>query len=805
MSLALGKFARFLSRHPKSILVFSILLTIFSIWLASHLQIKSSLTELLPQDTEHVRNLDEISKRAGGVGYLIVALEHGKPETMEQFADDLNERIKDNSHIRFIYHKNDLDFIKRHALLFLSVKDLEKAEEFISEKVEKERSKLNPFLINLLEEEEEPEQSFAQFDSLLDKYAIFSREYLTNNEKDLLVMLIKPREVAANIPATKELVTFIDSEIRKLRTEKYADATFKISMSGRYISQLQQNQSISRDLKSTAIISAVLIFLSLSIFFRKRRTFFVIGIPLIMGVAWTFGITYLIIGELNLITTFLVAILIGLGINFGIHFFKRYLEFRETKSPEESIELMYTSSAGVSSITASLTTAAAFFSLMLTQFKGFNQFGIIAGTGSLVTLVAYFLTFPSIIILYERFYPVKDTKTRLFPRLYFAEKLIRKPSRLRISFYALTFIGIILVAFSFRIKFEYDFNKLGTFQREDFRLKERINNLFNTSLSPTIVMVNSPEQSQRTVEVIRKYIKEKSQTIATVQDLNSIVPTQQDEKIEIINRIKDLTKDKLFTFLEGKEKEIYDRFKDYLNVEKITVDMLPSYLTVNFKGMLNPSDRFVLIYPSIELGNGKDVMQFSHELDEIRVDGEPLRTCSESLILADILQLITRDGAIAIIVTFITLLIILWLHFKSIRTMFLVTLPILLGTIALLGVMGAFGIKSNFINIVAFPIILGIGIDNSVHFFHRYKEDHSLWFAFYHTGMAMFLTTLTTTIGFGSLFFAQHKGLQSLGVVAVIGLVLNLLTTFIILPILIKINKEHSFRILGFTYKDDQD
>lgn len=804
MSRLLGGIARILTKFPITTFLIGVLLTIISIWLALKLEIKSNLTELLPQDTEHVVNLKEISNRAGGLGYLNVSVESTSLDTMQAFADSLYNRIKNESHIRYIYYKNDLQFIQKHALLFLSPADLEKIEKFLNEKVEAERAKMNPFYVDLLadlEPDSAKKDDLGEYTRYLNKYAFLSREYITSNDGNFLVMLVKPKEIASIMDHTKALVESVQAAVDDLRKQP-AFADLHVRLSGRYVSQLQQKNAISQDLKSTAALSAFLIFLVLSIFFRKRRTFFIVGIPLIMGLAWTFGLTYLIVGELNLITTFLVAILTGMGINFGIHFFKRYLEFRETLPPAESVISMYTSSVGVGSITASLTTAAAFFSLIFTQFRGFNQFGIIAGIGSVLTLVGYFLIFPSIIVIYEKYYPIKHSRTYLFPRIYFAEKLIGHHIGIRVSFYSIVILSLIF-AFSLQfIQFEYDFNRLGTETPEDAQLRARINNLFDASLSPTIVMVDSPEKERQVVQAVREHIARGSETIMTVRDLNSIVPTDQPKKIEIIQRIKKITEDKLFTFLEGDKKQLFDQFTQYLNVEPITVEMLPPYLTNNFKGQVNPDDRFVLIYPGIELANGKQVMKYARELSQIKVNGETLRACSESLILADILRLIMRDGTIAILLTLLTILALLWLHFKKFRTMWLTSLPILLGSLSLLGIMGIFGIKFNFINIVALPIILGIGVDNSVHFYHRYQEDRSLWHAFYHTGMAMFLTTLTTIIGFGSLVFSQHRGLKSLGVVAVLGLFLNLLTTFIILPVIIKLNTHHSFRILfSFNHK----
>jgi predicted RND superfamily exporter protein len=800
MQRFLERVALFINKYPILTLLFSIVLTGVSLFYAFNLHLKSNLVELLPQDAVHVVNLKEISKQLGGDGYLVIAVEGSNPSELKRFADSLNTKLLTSDQIVFIYYKNDLNFIRQHALLFLSEKEIIKIENYLKEKIESEGAKLNPFYVDLLADEK-PKNELGDFDKILNKYAFLNREYLTNNDGNLLILLVKPKEMSSNILTTRKLIQFVQKNIDELQPATFA-GNLTVNMSGRYFAQYRDNLTIANDLRSTVLISLILIFLSLSFIFKKRRTFLIIGIPLIMGLAWTFGLTYFLIGELNLITTFLVAILMGLGINFGIHFFKRYLEFRASNSPENAIKLMYGSSVGVSSITASLTTAAAFFSLIFTQFRGFNQFGVIAGFGAILTLVAYFLVFPSLIIIYERFSPIKDTATHLFPRLHFAEKFLQNGAQVRWIFYGLVALLIVLIGFTTRLEFEYNFESLGTNTLEDYQLKAKINKLFQTSLSPAIVMVNSPEESQQTVQTIHNFIKSGSKTIATVNSLRSLVPSNQAEKIQIIQRITEITKDKLFSFLEGNEKAIFVQFCQYLNVKPLILDSLPHYLTSNFRSQLNPNKEFVLIYSSIEQSDGKQVQIFEKELNTIKVNGKPLKVASESLILADIVHLMSRDGTIAILITIFSILFLIKLQFKRYQTTILVFLPIALGTISLLGIMGIMGIKFNFINLVALPIILGVGIDNSVHFYHRYKEDHSLWFAFYHTGMAMFLNTLTTVIGFGSLLFAQHRGLKTLGLVAVLGLIVNLLTTFIILPILLKINNVHSFQILAFSRRN---
>ncbi len=128
----------------------------------------------------------------------------------------------------------------------------------------------------------------------------------------------------------------------------------------------------------------------------------VIGLPLIMSLAWTGGVAYLTIETLNLMTATLGLVLFGLGIDYGIHFFARYSEERAYgKSIEEAAETTFISSGQAISVGA-LTTAAALYVLIAADFKGFSEFGLVAGTGILLSLVSMMVIMPALLVLLER-------------------------------------------------------------------------------------------------------------------------------------------------------------------------------------------------------------------------------------------------------------------------------------------------------------------------------------------------------------------------------------------------------------------
>ncbi|HXV74105.1 MAG TPA: MMPL family transporter, partial [Sphingomonadales bacterium] len=117
--------------------------------------------------------------------------------------------------------------------------------------------------------------------------------------------------------------------------------------------------------------------------------------------------------------------------------------------------------------------------------------------------------------------------------------------------------------------------------------------------------------------------------------------------------------------------------------------------------------------------------------------------------------------------------------------------PPLAGLLILFGVMGLFGIKLSIFNMVVLPTIIGIGVDNGIHIYHRFREERgSIMKVLFTTGGAIGAATITTALGFSGMLMAEVNGLQSLGLLAVIGLGACLFTSWTLLPALLSLTKE---------------
>jgi uncharacterized protein len=132
----------------------------------------------------------------------------------------------------------------------------------------------------------------------------------------------------------------------------------------------------------------------------------------------------------------------------------------------------------------------------------------------------------------------------------------------------------------------------------------------------------------------------------------------------------------------------------------------------------------------------------------------------------------------------IAMVIVLLLDFGKLKHMLIALLPLAMGMIATLGIMSLLGYPLNPANMIAFPLILGVGADNGVHVLHDYRgRDKKRRYRLSHvTGFGIMVAALTTILGFGTLMIAQHRGMASLGLILTVGVTCCMLTALVFLP-----------------------
>jgi predicted RND superfamily exporter protein len=298
------------------------------------------------------------------------------------------------------------------------------------------------------------------------------------------------------------------------------------------------------------------------------------------------------------------------------------------------------------------------------------------------------------------------------------------------------------------------------------------------------------------VEEIASVLKERmrtdttSPTIESVETLQERFPTTEQEEVEKLQKIAEIRELLKDPFLVDREDEDLDKLrKAAQTTEPISIEQIPDYLKSRFVTKDGDVGRFVIVYPSVGLSDGRKSIAFKNDVGAVTLDsGAEFYASSTTIVAASMLDLMRTESPYMVAATFIFIYFFMLFSFRSFRWSVISMLPLLVGLLWLFGVMIIFGLQFNFYNLVVLPAILGIGEDSGVHLAHRYRDEgkNSMWQVLSSTGQHITMGSLTTMLGFAGLLFTNHPGLQSIGIMATVGIGMTLLTSVTFLPALIQ-------------------
>ena len=771
-----NKALRSLAGHYVLVIVIYAFITAGAAYFSSRLTFDSSFEDLLPRTFASVRALDDITKEFGGTGYLVLDVESDDLAKSKLFSADLVREIEKLPEVKYVNWRQPRQYFDDRRLLYMDLADLETVRARINKKIDVEKQKANPLFIDLLDTSYK-----LDFSDIQKKYEgknVF-RDYYVSKDNRELVLLVKPNGLAGDLAFSRKLVGEVQDLVSKTDPAKY-HPSIKVSFTGRYKKQIDLNVQLRRDLTYTGAGSALLVLTLLVCYFRQKRPLLLIVLPMASGLLITFGVTYMMIGYVNIISAFLVSILMGISADYGIVLYSRYTEeMLKSQAPHEAV-IKTISNTWSPIVLSGMTTGMVFFSLLLAQFKGFSQFGFIAGIGVFLNMFVFFTLFPALILLFEQLKPARYTEiTRL--KSFHINKYFHVP----VLIFAVFFTAYSVYRMK-DIKFEYNFSKIQGSNIPSFILDERINGIIGTSLTPDLAMVDSMEEAKAVSKVLELKEKNPGTTIDSHASLMSFLPENQDEKLKVLKSIRGLLDQNALKMLKGKQKKDIDDVKKLLDVKEIRAEALPAEIVRMFRGE-SANRSAVFIFPKINLSDAALVKKSSDEIRDLRVPGRTVHPCSESIIFSDIIHMIEQDGRTILPLAFLLTAVPVLLAYRNFRDAALVLVPLSLGFVWIFGIQAMFGIKLNFFNVLMLPLIFGMGDDYGEYVHSRYEEEGpgSIQFVMSHTGPAVFMSATTTFIGFGSMLFASHYGLRSIAVMAAIGISCVFFAAMLLQPSLI--------------------
>ncbi len=323
------------------------------------------------------------------------------------------------------------------------------------------------------------------------------------------------------------------------------------------------------------------------------------------------------------------------------------------------------------------------------------------------------------------------------------------------------------------------------------------------SSTPTLLLMDDVDEAGTVFRHMQNIEEEGGlETVRSLASIHAFMPGDldaQQKRLEVIAEIKETLETEDLSSLDDDEQERLEDLRTLVEVGPISVYDMPGWAKRMFREAgpmaLEPADGeefafeyLIYVNEAIDHMVGDEARQFLSEVQEASEgSGVDVRIGSQSYIYTAMLDEIRNDGARMLAIALVIVFLLLSFYFRSPLRAGVALIPLTIGAIWALGFAAWFGIKLDFFNVVVLPVIIGIGIDDGLHFYHRYLDRGrgSIIEVSYHVGAAVGMTTITSMIGFGGLAITDYAGLQSIGYLAITGLAGAFLATIMILPALL--------------------
>ena len=892
-------------RHPYKMIVLFLILTALSIYLSfNYLETHTSRRDLVSDDQPFSQRFTNYTKEFGSLDALILVVEGETPTDRERFIEALASRLNGmKGVVEEIYYRTPITFFKEHGMLYLSdeefkmvtnriykeipnikefptalgfnklFKRFKETMDFLLDPAQSEsvkRSKLSSVgdttvLLRILNDMEMaltgnvPDTYISPLESKEKNISLESMEksdysYIVSKNNDMHFMMIYPHETSTEIKIVRRFIERVEKSISET---KKTFTGINVGMTGPPALSYEETEMYRKDTITTSIVALLAVGFLFMIGFHSFIRPLVTLLLLIVAIALTFGLAAIFVGHLNLLSMSCSLILIGLGIDFGIHIVARYEEEWLKGVPvEDALEASLP--VIVPGITVgALTTAVAFFTLILTGFKGYEELGLIAGIGVLVCLFTMIWLLPAVLKVIDRQKKSVTVKTSvkrgIFEKLF---NFVLNHSKLIILLSGLL-TGLSII-FSGGIYFDYSLMNLQAAGTKSVEYEYKMIN--NTTRSPryATLVVNDYDDLLDKVSKLKEL-----KTVGGFESILSSLPKEEAKRLIILEdirkKLKDVTLDmkgiehlelnNMFDDLWGAAQDI-DQIINYYAFRELPPEAVALKETREIIGRILQrihkmdkdvaNERLVSLQKKIFLQKGKEILELKKQVstkgvsvsdvpDDIKkrfigktgklqilvfpkgdiwdkdffynfiedVKGVDKEVTGLPLFLYDATELMKNGTVKAGVYSAIVIFILLLLDFKNIRLGILGMVPLSVGLMWMVGSMRIFGMNFNPANIISLPLILGIGVDNGVHILHRYLQDkeHNIFDVLKGTCRAIFLCSMTTILSFAGMSLAHHKGLASLGEVLVIGVSMCLITAILLLPAILTLfrNKKPYF------------
>lgn len=871
----------FITRHPWPVLAIALLLSVLSgVYTAAKLEFLTGRDDLMPKHAQFQQDYQAYRASFGDQEEIAVVVESDDPALTSRFCDRLYARLSQEPRLFVeVLYPGGLPYFRQNGLLFMPLEQLQRMaqtielaapmlqqlaaapsiqtlfsaltsqiDDYLKQPTPAKLQRLS-FMLGLLD------KGFGSFDgtnAALSMDALFSGagdgtpSLLENIGKQQVIAIRPLKEQGSFVPA-EQAIRKVQAELDQLRNEDgFKGITAGIT--GVPVLEYEEMATSMQDMKLATVLSLTLTIALLLFAFRGVRNTLAAMVALVSAIAVAFGLATLLVGHLNILSMAFAIMLLGLGVEYGIQVVLRHQELLQGRPFEAALQESLVSNLRPV-LLACATTALAFLTFLLTDFRGIAELGLIAAVGVTVCFAATFTVLPAmLVILNKRQVPQRTEQAPIAENARFA-RLFTRPGRIVFLTALLALAGIAALP---RVPFDFNMLNLQAKGLESVRYAYK---LMKSKENSGYFGVSMAADRDEALRLTKRF--EALPSVDHVVSLPALVPAQQPEKLALLARLRqtmapvnpvpyeedlqimelpsvfegfhqrvDLLKqrleqqqlpeakpvaaflttlDRFFAGLEKEKdgnalnmlREMQERMfaplpekltllKESLHAQQVSEADIPEPLKRRFIG--NDGRLLLQIAPKEEIFNERPLAAFVTQIKSVdpHATGEPVSVYESFKILK-------QSYLQAFLYALGGVMLIMLVAFRSLRSTLLGIAPLAAGLLLMVGGMWLFGLRFNVANIIVMPLLLGVGIDSAIYIISRHLrgEESPVQVAQSSAGRGVFLNALTILFSFGALMVARHQGVFSIGAVMSLGMSAIVLAFLLFLPALLLLLDRH--------------
>lgn len=833
-------------RHARAVVMAALALTLLFGWfMATHLGMDTDTEHLLDPNLPWRKAEAEIEKLfPQNEGILLIVVDGATPELADDAAGRLAQELSDRPDLfQSVRRPEASDFFRRNGLLFLETDevqrltdDLAAAQPLIAAlaadpSINGLFGALNLALEGAATGAIDPAELDRPFGAIADSLETAGQgpplswsKLLTSREPTRQELqrfiLAKPVLDYSRLSPGAAATSVVRAAVQNLHLT--ADHGVHVRLSGAVALNDEEFASVAKGTGYAVVISFAIVLVLLFLALRSFRPIFAIVLTLLIGLVWTLAFAAMAVGKLNLISVAFAVMFIGIAVDFGIQVCVRYREERHHHF--DLVTALRRTGRGIGGplFLAAVTTAVGFLAFVPTAYRGVSELGIIAGAGMLIAFLLNLTLLPALLMILQ---PVEEEEPIGYRWAAGLDRFLVTNRRAVMTVAALLAVGAAaMVPFQ-----RFDFNPMNLRDPRAESVATLHELMANEATTPNTLEILAPSpEAANDVMARLGAVPEVRQTVS----LASFVPADQEAKLamvgdaalfllpsltpaatapkpdsaatlntvgETIQRLEGLKSGSAAgqrlaaalrklsaqgpvgvaqmeeALLPGLTAQL-ESLRLALSAGPVTIDTLPPDLTRDWAA---PDGRIrVEVYPRGDSNDNDILIKFVAAVQTI----EPNIT-GTALALQRSGEAVWSAFQVAGLFALSSVVLLLVIVLRRARDVLLVVAPLIFAALMTAGTAILLGLSVNFANVIALPLLFGVGVAFSIYFVMNWRagRPNPLQSS---TARAVVFSGLTTLSAFSSLSLSGHLGTAAMGWLLSIGLVHTLLASLLLLPAL---------------------